>query len=112
MSDYSFVDFHAEAMYTAKCMGKEKDLIHAAMGLCSESGEFMDAIKANFAYNKPLDTENLIEELGDILWFTALACNALQIPMDLPAKRCIEKLKIRYPDQFSNEHALARADKQ
>ena len=107
-----FLEFQALAMRTANRMGREKDLIHAAMGLTSEAGEFMDAIKANFAYNKELDFQNLVEELGDILWFTALACNSLGIPMSVPAHQCIEKLRIRYPDQFTNEAAIARADKQ
>lgn len=107
-----FLEFQSLAMRTANCMGRDKDLIHAAMGLTSEAGEFMDAIKANFAYNKELDVQNLIEELGDILWFTALACNALGVPMSVPAHLCIEKLLIRYPEQFTNEAAIARADKQ
>jgi len=107
-----FLEFQALAMRTANRMGRDKDLIHAAMGLTSEAGEFMDAIKANYAYNKELDVENLIEELGDILWFVALACNSLGIPMSAPAHLCIEKLLVRYPDQFTNEGAIARADKQ
>lgn len=110
--DYSFNLFQAQAMRTAKDMGPEADLLHAALGLCSEAGEFADAIKGSFAYDKELDYENLVEELGDLLWFVSLACNALGIPMDQPAVACIEKLYKRYPEKFSNEAAHERADKQ
>ena len=52
-------------------------LTHAAFGLSSEIGEFNDALKKWLYYGQELDETNLAEELGDLLWYVALACNAL-----------------------------------
>jgi NTP pyrophosphatase (non-canonical NTP hydrolase) len=112
LPDYTFNLFQIHAMRTAKDMGPEADLMHATLGLVSEAGEFADAIKKSYAYDKELDVENLIEEIGDIMWFCALAARSLGVPMEQPALRCIEKLMKRYPDKFSNEAAHERADKQ
>jgi NTP pyrophosphatase (non-canonical NTP hydrolase) len=112
MPPYTFNLFQEQAMRTAKEMEPEANLIHAALGLTSEAGEFADAIKKSFAYEKEIDLENLVEEVGDMLWFCALACHALNIPMEIPALRCIGKLYARYPEKFTNEDAIARTDKQ
>ena len=112
LPDYTFNLFHMHAMRTAKDMGPEGDLMHATLGLVSEAGEFADTIKKSYAYDKDLDTENLIEEIGDIMWFCALACKSLGVPLEQPALRCIEKLMKRYPEAYSNEAAHERADKQ
>ena len=66
--------YQQEAMRTANLKDFYFNLVHAQMGLTSEAGEFTDAVKKHRIYNKPLDIPNLIEEIGDILWFCALAC--------------------------------------
>src|ERR1035438_3961414 len=52
-------------------------LLHAAMGISGESGELMDAVKKHIMYNKPLDVENVKEELGDLLWYMSLALDQI-----------------------------------
>jgi hypothetical protein len=42
---------------------------HHATGISGEAGELLDAIKKVMIYNKPLDRENVIEELGDLEWY-------------------------------------------
>lgn len=108
---YPFAVFQEQAMRTAKEISPEGDLMHACLGICSEAGEFADALKKSYAYDKEFDTENALEELGDILWFVALACKSLGVPMDYVAVKCIEKLYKRYPEKFSNELAQERRDK-
>lgn len=112
MPPYTFDLYQSQAMRTAKDMGAEADLIHAALGLASEAGEFCDAIKKSFAYEKELDVQNLVEELSDLLWFTALACNSLGIPMEAVAVYNVAKLYKRYPEKFSDELAEQRLDKE
>lgn len=84
------------------------DLMHACLGLVSESGEFSDALKKEHAYGRPLDVTNLREELGDILWYVALGCRALNVTMEEVAQVNIAKLRVRYPDSFTNEKAINR----
>lgn len=113
----SIPDYEDKAMRTAKTFsGKtfsasEMDLLHAALGLASDSGEFVTAIKAYAIYGKTLDVDNCIEELGDCLWFIALACKAFGIDMVSVMEANIAKLAKRYPEKYSDEAAIARADK-
>jgi len=88
------------------------DILHAGLGLATESGEILDVLKKNHAYDKPLDLVNLREELGDALWYIALGARALGITLDEIASVNIAKLSARYPDRFSasdaNDRDLAR----
>ena len=46
----------------------QKNLLHAVMGLVTESVELVD----NFDGTKPYDSVNVFEELGDIAWYLAI----------------------------------------
>jgi len=87
---------------------KKIDLLHAAMGLVTESGEFMDMLKKHLFYGKPLDEVNLLEEIGDASWYLAIALNALGSSFEEVMARNIEKLQARYPDKFTEQAALVR----
>lgn len=101
------------AMQTAKDMGTQKlNLIHAAMGVASDGGELVDAIKKHAIYGKDLDVENVVEEIGDVLWFLVLMCDTLGLTLGECMRLNIEKLKKRYPNKYSDSAAIARADKQ
>jgi NTP pyrophosphatase (non-canonical NTP hydrolase) len=107
----SFSEFEHQAMRTAKQGGFEFDLTHAALGLSGEVGEFVDCVKKHTIYGQDLNRENAVEELGDILWFVALGCQTLGVSMVDAANSCINKLKVRYPDKYTDLHAEMRADK-
>jgi len=48
------------------------DLLHAIMGLVTESGELEEAISEN-----KIDEVNIKEEFGDLLWYLAIGYNSL-----------------------------------
>ena len=83
-------------------------LLHAMMGMQTETSEFTDAIKKSLFYGKKLDTVNLKEELGDLLWYVSIAMSELGTDYNTEMTRVIEKLKIRFPDKFTNKNALNR----
>lgn len=83
-------------------------LLHAAMGLCTEAGEFLDQLKKHIMYGKELDETNLAEELGDGNWYEAIAINELQRSFESIWERNIAKLKARYGDEFNEDDALNR----
>ena len=83
-------------------------LLHAGLGLATETGEFLDPLKKHFFYGKPIDEINLKEEIGDILWYCAIACDALGTTIDAEMLRNIAKLKARFPDKFTEEKANER----
>jgi len=85
-------------------------LITAAMGICAEGGEFTEVVKKCVFQGKPMDEHtiyHLKRELGDIMWYIAQGCIALEIPLEDIIWMNIEKLEARYPngfDQFRSEN--------
>ena len=75
-------------------------LTPAAVGMSAESGEFLEIIKKMVFQGKPWSVDNrehLIIELGDVMWYVAQACMALDISFDEVIERNIKKLEKRYP---------------
>jgi len=87
---------------------KIQDLVHASMGLVTEAGEFQDMLKKHIYYGRELDTVNLKEEIGDLLWYCAIALNALDADFESVMQTNIDKLKARYPEKFTEEAATNR----
>jgi NTP pyrophosphatase (non-canonical NTP hydrolase) len=87
-----------------------QSLVNAALGLCGEAGEFADTIKKVQFQGHALDHHTLIKELGDVLWYVALACEALGVGMDGIMEANIAKLRQRYPDGFSAECSINRVE--
>ena len=75
-------------------------LLTAALGLTAESGEFTEIVKKILLQGKPYNEENIFHmkrELGDICWYIAQACMALDTTFDEIIEMNVEKLKARYP---------------
>lgn len=83
-------------------------LLHAGMGLCTEGGEFLDNLKKHIFYGSELDLVNLKEEGGDSIWYLARAFQTLGTKFSTEAERVLAKLKLRYPEKFTLEHAENR----
>jgi NTP pyrophosphatase (non-canonical NTP hydrolase) len=83
-------------------------LIHAFLGLASETGELADALKKHIIYGKALDEINLLEEAGDLEWYAALMLTAIKKTMEECMEKNIAKLKARYGDKFTQAAALNR----
>ena len=81
------------------------------MGLAGETGETVDIFKKHIYQGKMLDINDVIEEIGDILWYIANLCNVNKITMKECMESNVEKLRKRYPNGFSIKDALERADK-
>lgn len=87
---------------------KVDHLLHAALGLSTEAGEFTDQIKKALVYGRDLDEVNAKEELGDLLWYVQLACNTLGCNLLDLISMNIRKLSARYPGKFSKEAEMFR----
>lgn len=87
------------------------ELLHAAVGVSTEAGELLDAVKKYWAYNKELDKENVLEECGDLLFYIEQALEAIGCTTSEARQHNYEKLNKRYPNGYSNEAAQDRADK-
>lgn len=84
-------------------------VMHAMMGMVTELGELMDPVKKHLIYGKPLDLPNLGEEIGDGNWYSSgVLCDALEMRLEDIWERNIAKLRVRFPDKFTEEQALNR----
>jgi NTP pyrophosphatase (non-canonical NTP hydrolase) len=76
-------------------------LLTAAFGMSAEAGEFTEVVKKIFLQGKPYTEENIFHmkrELGDLCWYLAQACMALDTNFDEVLEMNYEKLSARYPE--------------
>lgn len=83
-------------------------VLHAMIGLCTETGELQDAVKKHIIYGKPIDRVNVIEEFSDCLWYIAVGLDACGSSFEEAFAKNIAKLKARFPDKFTEDQALNR----
>ena len=106
-------DYQELAMRTAGEAFNEQDgLLLAALGLCGESGEVADIVKKHLFHAHPLDIGKLRKEAGDVAWYLARLCTAMDWELSGVLAENIEKLHARYPDGFDPERSLHREGEQ
>ena len=92
---------------------KTPRLLTAALGLGSETGEFVEIVKKMFLQGKPASDENIFHmkrELGDIMWYWVTACAALGLdPFEVITENQ-KKLEARYGEQFEVQRSEVRKD--
>ena len=95
-----FVDYEINARKTDKGtkVGND-DVIYYVLGLIGESGEVANKVKKvyrdnNGDYGKL--REDILDELGDVLWYVTILANKLGSSLEEVAKRNNEKLFKRY----------------
>jgi NTP pyrophosphatase (non-canonical NTP hydrolase) len=88
-------------------------LLTAALGMSAEAGEFTEVIKKIILQGKPYNEDNVFHlkrELGDICWYLAQACMALDVTFEEVLQLNYEKLSARYPegtfDVYSSENRV------
>lgn len=86
-------------------------IMNAMLGLSGEIGETQEHIKKWAYHDKPLDREKVKLELGDVYFYLAEACSALDTTLEEIAMLNVQKLLKRYPDgKFSTEYSIAKQD--
>lgn len=96
----NFVDFADRIVELDREGANIERLLTAGVGINAEGGEFLEIVKKMIFQGKPWNTDNrehLIIELGDIMWYVAQACMALEISFDEVIERNVKKLEKRYP---------------
>lgn len=91
---------------------EQANLWHMATGVSGEAGELLDAIKKHVIYQKPLDVENVKEELGDLLFYMSNLMQSVGLSFEEVLQHNVDKLSVRYSSgKYSNAQAQERADK-
>ena len=92
---------------------KTPRLLTAALGLGSETGEFVEIVKKMFLQGKPPNEDNIFHmkrELGDIMWYWVTACAALNLDPYEVISENQEKLAARYGEKFEVERSEIRKE--
>ena len=91
---------------------EQANLWHMATGIGGEAGEVEDVIKKHVIYQKPLDVENVKEELGDLLFYMSNLMQSVGLSFEEVLQHNVDKLSVRYSSgKYSNSQAQERADK-
>lgn len=83
-------------------------LIWNALGIAGEAGEVAELTR--WIEHGPIDTDKLVKELGDELWYVAALCTKLEVNMSEVMERNIAKLRQRYPDGYTSADSKVRKD--
>ena len=92
---------------------KTPRLLTAALGLGSETGEFVEIVKKMFLQGKPPSEDNIFHmkrELGDIMWYWTTACAALDLDPYEVISENKEKLASRYGEKFEVQRSEVRKE--
>ena len=96
----------------ASLTAEDAHALHMAVGISGEAGELLDAVKKAAIYRKPIDRENVIEEMGDLEFYMEGLRQGLDITREEVLAHNIAKLSKRYSSgSYSDKHAQERADK-
>lgn len=83
-------------------------LFHAVLGIGTESAELIRALMLYIFVADELKKQNVIEELGDVMWYIGILCNLLGVSLEQVLEANRKKLRERYPDKFSEDKAIHR----
>ena len=67
----NFKEYVPLAMRTCKSLPTADHINHMCLGIVGEMGELVDQIKKAYVYGKAIDQVNIIEEVGDVAYYTA-----------------------------------------
>lgn len=102
----------AGADIVAALTPEQADALHMAVGVAGEGGELLDAVKRWAIYQKPMDRDNVVEELGDLEFFMEGLRQRLDISRAETLEANMAKLDKRYVAGYTDAEAAARADKE
>ena len=95
----NFDEYQIKAMRTARDPKKKHEVFHLILGLVGETGElaekFKKIVRDHDSDFSKLDKDQIIKELGDVLWYTAVLAQYLDISFDEVANKNIAKLADR-----------------
>ena len=91
-------------------LNKKEILVNGVMGLNGESGEVIDIVKKHMFQGHELDKDKIKKELGDVMWYVAEVCEALDLSLDEVMEGNIEKLRKRFKDGFTVNESINREE--
>lgn len=97
----TFDEYEKEAMKTALVISDDfvKSFLYRTLGLVGEAGEVAEKVKKIIRDKNgelsPEDKQELVKEMGDVLWYLQALSNYLGVPLEEVAKGNLTKLQSR-----------------
>ena len=85
-------------------------LTNYALGLTGESGEVADIIKKHIFHGHELNKDEIVKELGDVLWYLSSLASMCNVTLDEVAGHNLNKLGNRYPNGFNPLNSINRVE--
>ena len=106
---YTIEQYQKEASRTFLTKGsRDLDVLHCLVGMQTELGELADPFKKEIFYGKELDKTNVAEEIADKMWYLVNLARIENIDLVKALQNNIAKLKVRFPDKFTEQNAIER----
>ena len=106
---YTIEQYQKEASRTFLTKGsRDLDVLHCLVGMQTELGELEDPFKKEIFYGKELDKTNVAEEIADKMWYLVNLARIENIDLVKALQNNIAKLKVRFPDKFTEQNAIER----
>jgi NTP pyrophosphatase (non-canonical NTP hydrolase) len=80
------------------------------LALQIRAGNIGSMIKAHLYYNKPFDLVSLVENLNEIVVSVNMVCKGFGFTFQEVLQTNIDKLRQRYPEQYTDQDAIERKD--
>lgn len=93
----NFKDFETCTDRTWFLTGRESK-INAALGVGGEAGEVVDLVKKELYHDKPVDPDEMMLEVGDVLFYLARIARDYGFTLEEAAEAVNRKLLKRRPD--------------
>lgn len=93
---------------TPEAIERNADIMHAIIGVFTEAGELLEAMRDAINEGRPFDFVNLKEETGDAFWYQAILAYRAGFTFDQAQRVNIAKLRARFPDRFTEYDANNR----
>jgi len=103
-------EYQRHAMRTANAETAQELILNGVMGLNGEAGEVIDIYKKHLFQGHVMDSEKMVDELSDVLWYLAITAEGLGVTLDDIALHNVEKLRKRYPDGFDAKRSVHREE--
>lgn len=103
------IPFGVKNLSEVKHITANTRLFHAIIGIVTESSELTEALLEGInSETDEFDRVNILEELGDLNWYQAIAIDTLSGSFQDVLRANIAKLYARYPEKFSQDAAINR----